>query len=47
MQTQKKPFISVQGLKDRTGTSKTVVEQLESSGCLDGLSKTNQISFSF
>ena len=47
MQAQKKPFISVQDLKDRTGTSKTVVEQLESSGCLDGLSKTNQISFSF
>ena len=47
MQAQKKPFISVQDLKDRTGTSKTVVEQLESSGCLDGLSKTNQISFNF
>ena len=42
-----RPFVSLQDLKQRTGASKTVVEQLQESGCLDGLSETNQLSFNF
>lgn len=36
-------FLSIEELKQRTGISKAVVEILDSSGVLEGLSETNQI----
>lgn len=36
-------FLSIEELKQRTGISKAVVEILDASGVLDGLSETNQI----
>ena len=40
-------FISVEDLKERTGASKTVIEELTNSGCIDNLSNTNQLTFNF
>ena len=40
-------FISIEDLKNRTGISKTVVQELIDSGCIDSLSATNQITFGF
>ena len=37
-------FISVEDLQNRTKISKTVIEALEQHGCLDGMSKTNQLA---
>ena len=40
-------FISIEDLKTRTGLSKTVLQELIDSGCVDNLSDTNQITFGF
>jgi len=37
-------FLSIQDLQERSRASKTVVELLESHGCLTGLPETNQLS---
>ncbi|MBE5769362.1 MAG: PolC-type DNA polymerase III [Clostridiales bacterium] len=41
---EKGPFLSVEDLKDRTRISNSVVEMLRTSGSLEGLSETSQVS---
>lgn len=40
----KKTFISIEDLRQRTKVSKTVIEILKSHGCVDGLPEENQLS---
>ena len=37
-------FISKEDLRKRAGISKTAIEGLNSHGCLEGMSETNQLS---
>ena len=40
----KKPFISIEDLRERTKISKTVIEILKDHGCVEGLPEKNQLS---
>ena len=38
-------FLSIDDLKIRSGISKSVIEILETHGCLEGMEQSNQVSF--
>lgn len=42
--SEAKQFTSIQDLQEKSRVSKTVIETLRASGCLDGLAETNQMS---